>query len=135
MGAWGSDTFENDTACDWSAALEESDSLSAIEEAMAAIEGVGGKYLDADLACEALAACDAIARLLGHYGQKDAYTEGLDQWIQAHPLLPTPELVGRALSTLDRIVGEKSELAELWDENPDEAWRASVERLRKRLSR
>jgi hypothetical protein len=135
MGAWGSDTFENDTACDWSASLEGSDDFDVIEQAFAAVEEVGDEYLDADVACEGLAACDAVARLLGRFGQRDAYTESLDQWIRAHPLQPSPALVQRALSTLARIVGENSELADLWDESPDGAWRAKVEELRNRLTR
>jgi hypothetical protein len=68
-------------------------------------------------------------------GQQDGYTEELDAWVKTQTRRPASELVAQALAVLDRITGEGSELALLWEES-DEAgeWRACVAALRARLS-
>lgn len=133
MGAWGTDTFENDTACDWSYDLEEK-GQPHIEQALNRVLDAGDEYLDADLGAEGLAACDVVARLAGRPGQKDAYTETTDQWVAEQKDPPGDDLVNRALRVIDRVVGSDSELAELWGEDGDDApWRASVDALRSRL--
>jgi len=134
MGAWGSDTFENDAACEWVLELELA-GLQHVVETLDAIRAVGGDELEADLGSEGLAACDTIARLRGKPGQQDAYTEGLDAWVRSQTKRPPPELVAKALQVVDRIAGKRSELAELWEESDDLAeWRACVASLRDRLS-
>lgn len=133
MGEWGHEVFENDDAGDWVYDLEEvgADHIAAT---LAAVADAGDADLDAGTACEGLAAAETVARLLGRPGQKDAYTESLDSWIASHPVSPSPELVRAAPSAVDRVLGEKSELAELWAETDSgSAWRTSVEGLRMRL--
>jgi hypothetical protein len=41
MGAWGADTFDNDTACDWSYALDEVADLNFVRETLARVLAVG----------------------------------------------------------------------------------------------
>ena len=67
MGAWETDPFGNDTACDWQYELEETDDLSLIESTLEKVREVGSKYLDASDAEEAIAAADAIVRLKGNF--------------------------------------------------------------------
>ena len=74
MGAWETDPFGNDTACDWQYELEETDDLSSIESTLETIQAVGSEYLDASDAEEAIAAADAIARLKGNFYVKNSYT-------------------------------------------------------------
>ena len=135
MGAWGPLTFDNDTACDWSYDLENSDDLSLVESAFAEVEQTtAAEYLDQDLACNALAACEVLARLRGHPGYNNAYTEAVDRWVAAHKLPPSSDLLARANTVIDRILADNSELRELWDETGDPEWRDAVQDLRRRLT-
>ena len=134
MGAWGTDTFENDAACDWALELEGS-GLEHVVATLAAVRASGGDWLEAELGSEGLAACDVIARLCGKFGQKDAYTVELDAWVKSQEKRPPPELVAKAVAVLDRIAGERSELAELWADSDEHGeWRARVAALRARLA-
>ncbi len=67
MGAWGVLAFDNDDANDWAYGLENISDLSLVESAFSQLEAADN-YLEAPAACEALAACEVIARLLGHTG-------------------------------------------------------------------
>lgn len=136
MGAWGVLAFDNDTACDWGDDLEDAEDLTPVETAFEAVEDAGEEYLDQDLACEALAAAEVLARLGGRRGYGNAYTETVDAWVKAHPQQVSKVLTERALKVIERIDGEASELAELWDEaNPEDAkaWRASLKDLAARV--
>ena len=134
MSAWGELAFENDTGCDWAYGLDECEDLAMVEEAFAAVEDEED-YLDADVACEALAACEVIARLNGNHGYQSDATETVDAWAAAHEDLTVPEaLVERAQAVIDRVLGKRSELRELWEDRDSDAWRAGVEDLRDRLT-
>jgi hypothetical protein len=134
MGAWGHLAFDNDTTNDWAYGLEEVDDLSHVESAFAELEEVGEDYLDQDIACNALGACEVLARLLGRPGYNNAYTEKVDQWVAAHKIKPPPGLLQRASAALDRILGSNSELRELWEEGAEAGeWRAAIEDLRARV--
>lgn len=133
MGAWGELAFDNDTANDWANGLEEVDDLSLVKSVLEEVAEAGDDYLDADVACEALAACEVIARLQGNAGYKNPYTEAVDEWVEAHKIKPSPALIASATAALDRILGEQSELRQLWEEGDATAWLKSVEDLRSRL--
>lgn len=135
MGAWGTNSFDNDTANDWAYGLEDADDLSPVHKAIAAVLKTGPAYLDSDEACEAIAACEVIARLKGHWGKRDAYTDKVDNWVQAHSIEPPDALVRQALQAVDRILAPRSELLELWDENGvNEEWHAAMADLRNRIA-
>lgn len=135
MGAWSHESFGNDTACDWAGDLQEGDDLAPVEAALDAVLEVGDDYLESPEACEAIAAAEVVARLQGRFGVRDAYSEGLDEWVGRIGIAPTPELASKALRALDRILVEPSELMELWDDSDDAAaWRASVDELRGRIA-
>lgn len=133
MGAWGVTAFDNDTANDWAYELDEAEDLSMVEAAFDAVEEVGDEYLDQDLACEALAACEILARLRGNPGYSNAYTERVDTWVAANPGAPSSELVARALAVIARVLGENSELRELWEEGDASDWHAAMSDLRARV--
>jgi len=135
MGAWGMDTFENDSACDWSYDLEDFDDLELVEQVIAAVLDLGPDDVGADVATQALAACDVVARLKGRFGVRDAYTESVDAWVARHRLAPSPKLVARAPAVVDRVVARPSELLELWEEGGEgAALLESVAGLRKRIA-
>lgn len=134
MGAWGTGIFDNDTACDWAYALEGQSDLGVIERTLAAVLENGGDYLDAGDGEEALAAAEAIARLQGHWGVRNSYTERMDAWVDAAGLTPSAALVSKAHAAIDRILAADSELAELWSESDEfDAWKDAVAELRGRL--
>ena len=90
--------------------------------------------LDADEACAGLAACEVVARLKGHWGVRNPYTETVDTWVARHPIAPTPEVIGLAAVAIQRVLGEPSELRELWEEEDAKEWLAAVENLRSRVT-
>ncbi|MBO0754608.1 MAG: DUF4259 domain-containing protein [Bradyrhizobiaceae bacterium] len=63
MGAWGADSYDNDTANDWAYRLEDVADLSVVRRAIGTVVAKGEDYLGSDEACEAIAACEVIARL------------------------------------------------------------------------
>ncbi|MDQ6883664.1 MAG: DUF4259 domain-containing protein [Candidatus Dormibacteraeota bacterium] len=134
MGTWGVRAFDNDGANDWAYDLEKTRDLSLVESAIAEVERAGAEYLQGDDADNALAACEVLARLNGRPGYTDAYTEKVDKWVKAHPLKPSPDLIKRANASIDRILGEQSELRELWEESDSaDEWRAAMADLRSRV--
>jgi hypothetical protein len=132
MGAWDATSFGNDTANDWAYGLEETSDLSHIEATLQKILDAGDDYLDAPDAEEAIAAAEVLAWLRGKPVPVDAYTEKIAEWVAAHPIQPTPAIIQKALSALDRIQRQPSELPELWENDPD--WAASMSNLRNRLT-
>jgi hypothetical protein len=135
VGTWGTTSFGNDTACDWAFGLKDTRDLSLVERTIAKVLEAGDSYLEAPEAEEALAAAEVVARLLGNWGERDAYTEPVDDWVERNPLKPSTDLVAKAVAAIDRIVSAPSELLELWQESDDlEAWRLSVLTLRARVA-
>ncbi|MFO0860242.1 MAG: DUF4259 domain-containing protein [Phycisphaerales bacterium] len=133
MGAWGTSAFDNDDACDWAYDLASVEDFSLIESAFDSVESADD-YLEAPDACIALAACEVLARANGGGGIKNSYTEAVDKWVDQHKLRPSKALIDRARSVITRVLGENSELRELWDESDGaKGWRDGVEDLRRRL--
>lgn len=132
MGAWDATSFGNDTANDWAYDLEECDDLSHIEATIKQALEASDEYLDADLASEAVAAAEVLAWLRGKPSAVNGYTEKIAEWVEAHPIEPSATTVQHALSVLERIQGDASELAELWE--GDEDWIQAMADLRNRLS-
>ncbi len=132
MGAWGALAFDNDEANDWAYDLEDAFDLSMVAKAFAEVER--GGYLESSTASEALAACEVLARLKGRPGYTNAYTDKVDRWVATHQIDPPVDLVNRGNAAIDRILGDDSELRELWAESGDEDWLAAVADLRSRLT-
>ncbi|HEY4329042.1 MAG TPA: DUF4259 domain-containing protein [Phycisphaerae bacterium] len=140
MGAWGVDTFDNDDACDWCGKLEGSKNLALVEASLDAV--FRDEYLEAPTACDALAACEVVARLRGNWGKQNPYTVSVDSWVRSHPQMPSNALIQKAMEAIDRILADNSELKQLWEEGADEEksaagfstpWLASVADLRNRV--
>ena len=83
MGAWGKGTFDNDIALDWAGCLNDREDLTLIRETIAQVLSIGSGYLELELACEALAACEVVAWLRGNWGKRDGYTEGVEAWVRS----------------------------------------------------
>lgn len=131
MGTWSHEPFGNDTANDWAYGLEERRDYSLVEQAVQQVIDNGDDYLDADLAVEAVAASEVLAKSLGRGTQSDAYTENVDAWLKSITARPTSELLSKAQAALTRVLGEDSELRELWEDSDDlQNWESSIKALR-----
>jgi hypothetical protein len=64
VGTWGTGSFENDQAVDWTYGLEGKADLSYVETTIDRVLDVGSDYLDGDVAQEAVAAIEAVLLLL-----------------------------------------------------------------------
>jgi hypothetical protein len=113
--------------------LAKVDDLTLVRQAIDAVLTVGDEYLDSDVACEGLAACEVVARLKGNWGLRNPYTEPVDQWVDAHKITPPENLVQASLAATERVLTPPSELLELWEEGDATEWRAAVEDLRQRV--
>lgn len=130
MGAWSHKPFGNDTACDWAYGLDEQRDLSLIAEAIQAVLDNGTDYLDSDLASEAVAAAEVLAKMLGRGTQADSNTEAVDIWVKSIEAKPPQDLLSRAAGALARIMGPDSELRELWEDSEDfSRWESSIKTL------
>jgi hypothetical protein len=128
MGTWSHEPFGNDDACDWSYELLDSNDLSPVEAALNSVLN-GDDYLEASTASNAVAAVEVIAKLLGKGTQTDTYTENVDKWVADVHIRPTPALIEKAKKALARILGDNSELKELWQESGATEWEASMNSL------
>lgn len=128
MGTWDIGPFDNDTAADFSAQVDEAaaqDKAAVLLAAFREVTEADGDYLDSDLAAEAVAAAALVAaQCPGGDPVTTAY--GPDEPI---PALPA-DLRPLAVAALDRVLGEDSELLELWEESDGEEWKTGVLRLR-----
>ena len=135
MGTWSHESFGNDTACDWSGPLADTVDLTYVDETLQRVLDAGDDDLDMDVSCEAIAAAEVVARLQGHFGLRDAYSQSVDDWVAKTHQVPGADLANKARAVLDRIVSAPSELLELLEESEDaEAWLSAVSALRDRIS-
>ncbi len=139
MGTWAVDTYGNDYALDWAQDLQEAGNLEPIESTLDYALGEG--ELEAPFGAEALAAVDVLARLQGNGGAGAAADEddgggsaAIDRWVAQRKQKVSPALAGKALRAVERVLGEQSELRQLWQESEHyEEWRAAVLALKARV--
>ncbi|MCM2390234.1 DUF4259 domain-containing protein [Streptomyces albipurpureus] len=132
MGTWDIGHFDNDTAADFGHNVDDAPSqkrADVLSDALRRTIATTG-FLDSDEGAEAVAAAALIAAqcpggepITTAYGPKE-------------PLPPLPvELRPLAVEALDRVLGEESELLELWAESGEaDAWRAGIDQLRATLT-
>ena len=130
MGAWSHEPFGNDSACDWAYELEGKSDFSVIEASLRQVLDNGDEYLDADLASEAVAAAEVLAKSREQGTQSDSYTEAVDNWLAQVDGPPPPGLFDLASRALARVLAPDSELRELWEDSDDfAAWESSITAL------
>ena len=128
MGAWAEDAFGNDIACDWAGDFAENPSFEIID---AVIERVlEADYIESDDASECVVACEILARLKGNWGRRSTYSESIDVWVESSKVTPPEYLINNAKIAITKILGENSELQELWDEDgKNEKWHQEMNDL------
>ena len=134
MGAWGVGPFDNDTAADWLAGLDDAiPNASAFTfRPVVAIEPE--LYLEEPEASEAIAAAELVAAIHGHAGAAVLARPELILWAEDHADWATPDLVNEAIAAVGRV-RSASELRDLWAETGDfEDWLGVLDNLLDRLS-
>lgn len=127
MGAWGFQAFENDDALDWLEVLE----AGGAEVVRQGLDTVADGYIEAPDGSVAVAAAEITAAAQGNpHGE---LPENVATWVTAHGAELTAEDAQLALEAVERVAGEESELAELWDEADEPEWKESLDNLSERL--
>jgi hypothetical protein len=131
MGAWGSDSFENDDAADWLGQFCDAPNKQSIADALATVVDMdAADYLEAPDCCVGIAAAEIVAAQKGAPNPKLA--------MEAKACITKLEaadanIISLALKALERIKNN-SELKELWDESETSAeWYSSISNLEDRL--
>jgi len=133
MGAWGKGAFDNDSAIDWlHLGLLETGNLEFLHGSLFPPE-VDGEYLEVDGGEQIIAAAEIIHAL--KHGPRVDLPEEAHQWVTQHKGLDVTAIVPDAVASLNRVLGEASEIGELWGETDEgDEWRADVEALRDSLA-
>ncbi len=145
MGAWGSGIFENDIALDWICDLTppkrylfgllKSDPISRCLDSVQAV--IDTEYVDADDACELLAAAECVALVRGHPAHN--LPEEVVSWHTLIAGLKTSakddEINQWVLEAVERVKNaDESELRILWADSEDyQHWLAEINDLLERL--
>ncbi|GAB7045942.1 DUF4259 domain-containing protein [Catenuloplanes indicus] len=135
MGTWDVGPFDNDTAADWCAHLDEAapeHRMALIREALIRVAERGADFVDSREAEQALAAAAVVASALPDGAAIDSpYAPGfVTEGGRVEVAGDVPAIAVRAL---DRIVGDDSEWRELWEETEESTYAqalASVRALR-----
>src|SRR5918995_5999734 len=138
MGAWGTGSFENDTAMDWAASVQSVDDVRKPFERLKRDTDAHGidpeLVVDSDFACELIAAAETVAMMLGR--RIPDFPADLAQRL-AGAGEPDSLLFHQARNAALYAM-RNSELAELWEETAQEAdkneWLAEMTRLIDRLN-
>jgi hypothetical protein len=138
MGAWGTGSFENDTAMDWAASVQSVDDVRKPFERLKRDTDAHGidpeLVVDSDFACELIAAAETVAMMLGR--RIPDFPQDLAQRL-AGAGEPDSLLFHQARNAALYAM-RNSELAELWEETAQEAgkneWLAEMTRLIDRLN-
>ena len=130
MGTWGMGTFEDDDALDWLHDLEEQ-GLPILERALSMQLP---EYLSAPDGQVLLAAAEVVAAMKG--SPADDLPDAIDDWLRVQHAGAAHRLAPLAAQRVERVLGQHSELNDLWKENDEEypEWRAYVLDLRRRLN-
>jgi len=137
MGAWGHGYFEDDSALDFMADVEDSDDPKqvirrAFETASQA------EYLESDEGCAVIVGATYVDGQIN--GTKfspagDHEPFDVDTFTKRNPGVDLSDLRTLAVEALNKVLADNSELNELWAENDEDypVWKQGVEQLLQRL--
>ncbi|MBG0825945.1 DUF4259 domain-containing protein [Planomonospora sp. ID91781] len=137
MGAWDSGPFDNDSAADWCGDLDDAgpdERAGMVRQALLSAAD-SRDCLDASEGGEAMAAIAIVAaECCGGPPVTSVYAP--DFLLEGGKIGLSDDLVPLALRALDRVLGEDSELWQLWEEaDGGRSLLAEVEPLRAALGR
>ncbi|MEV0036376.1 DUF4259 domain-containing protein [Streptomyces sp. NPDC050804] len=133
MGTWDTGHFDNDTAADFAADLDDATEARRTELVREALlrATAAEDHLDSDEAVVAVAAAALVAEQCPG-GPPVETVYGPDEPLPRFP----EELRALALRALDRVTADKSELRDLWidADGEDGEWHRGIARLRSTLT-
>ena len=135
MGAWGHGYFEDDAALDFMADLEESGTPAEIIQ-RALKNALDADYLESDDGSAAIVAATYIDRQVNgtRFSSGDAEPLLVDSFPDRHPEIDLSVDREMAANALLRVVGDNSELKELWEESGElDKWQSGIMSLQKSL--
>lgn len=136
MAIWDIGFFDNDMACDWENEITNNKNVNYIENTIRYVLNNEEDILDIDISCKALAACEALARLVTKEGESSSYTKHLDEWANESDIYPSKELIDSAINCIDIITSSCSELKQYWTIRGElENWNNKIMKLKERLER
>jgi len=134
MGAWGHEIFEDDTTCDFVYEIAESDDPIQMLSNTFSNALNTKEYLEFDECCAVLVSAATVDTIVNgtHHPSE---TESFREFVEANKSLPVENLKQSAAKALDKVLGEHSELNELWRENEEDysKWKNVVLQLKERL--
>lgn len=139
MGTWGTGYFEDDSALDFMNDIEQStDPKRMIVKAFDT--AIKSDYIESDEGTAVIVSAAYVDRQVNGTRftlENNGEPFEVDTFPDRHPEQDFLDLKGKAVSALARILGENSEINELWAENDEEypAWRDGVQQLMARLSK
>ena len=138
MGAWGYGYFEDDSALDFAAEVEDAaQPATVLREALQT--ALQAEYLESEEGSAVIVAAAYIDQQLHGTRFSPAGRSkplAVDSFAERHPAVDLAPLRETAVAALRRVLAPDSELHELWAENETDypAWRQGVEQLLQRLS-
>jgi hypothetical protein len=132
VGTWGEGAFDNDSAADWSHEFDGADHAAGMTLIKTALQRAADGHLGTRDGELAVAAAELVAYLADQPTDETAYNRAAFDWADRVDAAADPELVSLAVRALARVIGEESELADLWDEEPGQ-WRISMTELTAKL--
>ena len=136
MGAWGHGPFEDDGALDFVMEIEEAKNPKDIITT-ALDQAIASDYLDTDQANAAIVSAayiDSAVNATKYTTPEMTEPYEADTFPQRFPELDLTNLKDKAVTALEKVISEGSELKELWDESEEPAWQQGIEAMIKRLS-
>jgi len=126
MAAWGTKTFEEDTANDWIQELIDSeDAREFLSDSLSIDPG----YIEADQAAIVLAASETLIALLDE--PRAGVPGELVDWVGDNECDDVSDLPEVALPALAKVLGKESELRDIWSDSEDfDGWLENVESMR-----
>ena len=131
MGAWGVGPFDNDDAADWVYDLEGAEDLRLVRAALDFAATDDG-YLDVNVGGVAVAAATVLAVCAGRIHAD--LPAPVTAWIAERDPSATPADIRLAAAAIDRVLGRRSELMDLWKESNDTTSLDRTWALRRSLS-
>ncbi len=129
MGAWGTGSFENDSAQDWVSDITGLSDVAAKFDALASLEE---SDIDVDLASEIIAAAEIVAISMGQVAHDipSNLLKKLDKLEKADAAL-----IEQAKMAVSEVLGD-SELLDLWSEDSQDSagWNLAITGLIARLN-
>ena len=129
MAAWGTKTFEEDTANDWILELTSSEEpRDFLIDSLSTDPG----YIEADQGSCILAASETLIALLDE--PRTGIPGELVDWVGDNECEDVSDLPEVALAAINKVIGDESELFEIWSESEDfDEWQENVEQMREVL--